>query len=238
MADISAFDLCELAIQFENDKKYDCALEMYEMAMEKGSVNAICNIALMYDFGRGVNQDYKKAITYYELASAKNHRKSQNNLAICYMNGLGTEKNINKAIELYKLSIQQNYLYAYRNLAIHYKNTNNYEEAIPLLKHCVDHNFDDGRQLLLDIYRETNIPEFIYLKYYEKNEYDEVISMYNKESGTHDLQLIYDALQYKNQDLTTIKQKITFARDVIPLFIKWLTIDINNIVLDYLYLIY
>ncbi len=58
-------------------------------------------LALDYDFGRGVKQDYAKAITYYEKAAELGNDTAMNNLGRRYNNGIGVKQDYKKAEEFF-----------------------------------------------------------------------------------------------------------------------------------------
>ena len=92
-----------IGTQIKNEK----AVEIYEKAIELGNVNAMYNLAIMYDsqHSRVYKRDIKKAIELYERASKFDHPNALNNLAFVYKYGEekeGIKKDIHKAIELYE----------------------------------------------------------------------------------------------------------------------------------------
>ena len=60
------------------------------------------SLALMYDHGDGVEQDYEKAFEYYTLAAEQGEGKAFNNLGDMYENGHGMEQDYEKAAEYYR----------------------------------------------------------------------------------------------------------------------------------------
>ena len=53
-----------ITITIHYDTKHD-----YQLAAEEGLANAQNNLAALYDFGRGVTQDYDEAASLYRLAA-------------------------------------------------------------------------------------------------------------------------------------------------------------------------
>ena len=56
---------------------------------EQGDAAAQFNLALMYDSGQGVTQDYKKALKWYRLAAEQGYLSAQYNLGWMHTNGRG-----------------------------------------------------------------------------------------------------------------------------------------------------
>ena len=57
-------------------------------------------LGVMYEFGEGVEKDYKKAFELYEKAANQGHSIAQNNLGLFYYHGRGVNKDKKKAIKL------------------------------------------------------------------------------------------------------------------------------------------
>ena len=51
----------------------------------------------MFEYGLGVDQDYKKAFELYKKAAELNHKGAQRDLAHLYENGDGVQKDQNQA---------------------------------------------------------------------------------------------------------------------------------------------
>jgi TPR repeat protein len=58
-------------------------------AAEQGNATAQFGLALKYDNGEGVIQDYKAAVKWYSLAAEQGNVKAQSNLGATYANGQG-----------------------------------------------------------------------------------------------------------------------------------------------------
>ena len=74
---------------------------------EQGDAAAQFNLALMYDSGQGVTQDYKKALKWYRLAAEQGYALAQNNLGVMHHYGLGVKTNYKEALRLYRLAAPQ-----------------------------------------------------------------------------------------------------------------------------------
>ena len=92
------------------------AKEYYEKAIEKGHVDAINNLAVLY---ANEYKDKEKAKEYYELAIEKGVVGAIYNLALLYANEY---KDKEKAKEYYALAIEKGHVDAINNLAVLYAN--------------------------------------------------------------------------------------------------------------------
>jgi len=65
------------------------AQEILRPLAAKGDVDAQYNLGMMYDYGKGVTQDYKEAVKWYLLAAEQGSASAQYNLGVMYDNGEG-----------------------------------------------------------------------------------------------------------------------------------------------------
>lgn len=84
------------------DDNYAQALKNYEQAASQGDAFGQYNLALMYQYGKGVSVDYQKAKALYTQASDKGLDLAMNQLGGMYYYGLGQEKNDQEALSWYK----------------------------------------------------------------------------------------------------------------------------------------
>lgn len=81
---------------------YAEALHAYEKAASEGDIYGMYNLALMYEYGKGVSVDYPKAQTLFTEAADKGLPEAMNQLAGMYFYALGQEKNEQLAMAWYK----------------------------------------------------------------------------------------------------------------------------------------
>ena len=62
------------------------------VAAEQGEAYAQYNLALMYDKGQGVTQDYKQAVKWYRKAAEQGKANAQHNLGVAYEQGIGVKQ--------------------------------------------------------------------------------------------------------------------------------------------------
>ena len=56
---------------------------------EQGNADAQFNLGFMYEYGKGVPQDYQQAAKWYKLAANQGHAYGQYNLGLMYVQGDG-----------------------------------------------------------------------------------------------------------------------------------------------------
>jgi enhanced entry protein EnhC len=84
------------------DDNYAEALKAYEQAAAKGDILGEYNLALMYEYGKGVPIDYAKAKSLFIEAANKGVDEAMNQLGGMYFYGLGQERNEQQALVWYK----------------------------------------------------------------------------------------------------------------------------------------
>ena len=103
------------------DEDYEKALQFIIPAVVCGNSRAQFRLAVMYDFGKGLEQSSEEAVKYYILAADQGYEFAQFNLAISYERGEGVEQSYEKAIYYYKLASDQGYGSAQYNLGVMYE---------------------------------------------------------------------------------------------------------------------
>ncbi|CEG57954.1 SEL1-like repeat protein [Legionella fallonii] len=84
------------------DDNYAEALKAYEHAASAGDVLGEYNLALMYEYGKGVSVDYTKAKSLFLEAANKGVDEAMNQLGGMYFYGQGQERNVPQALVWYK----------------------------------------------------------------------------------------------------------------------------------------
>ncbi len=78
---------------------YQTALREFTKAAEEGLDVAQFNLANLYYFGRGVDQDLEQAFRWTEAAAQQGHLGAQANLGSLLLDGSGTAKDIEKGMQ-------------------------------------------------------------------------------------------------------------------------------------------
>ena len=99
----SCFYLGYLMTQNETDEDDAEAAAWYEKAIEKGMTEARFKLAVMYEEGQGVAQDYEKAISLYTQQADEPDAFAMMELGRIYENGeCGQKKDLEEALKWYK----------------------------------------------------------------------------------------------------------------------------------------
>ena len=98
----------------------DYELHLLRTAAETGNMKAQYDLALMYDKGQGVPQDYQQAVRWYTKAAEAGNMKAQHNLALMYDNGQGVPQDYQQAVRWYAKAAEAGNTKAQYNLAAMY----------------------------------------------------------------------------------------------------------------------
>ena len=100
---------------------YATALREWRPLAEQGNADAQFNVGHMYEFGKGVPQNYDAAVNWYRLAAEQGVAKAQFNLALVYDLGKGVPQDYNVAVKWYRLAAEQGVAEAQHNLGLMYR---------------------------------------------------------------------------------------------------------------------
>ena len=81
------------------------AIKLWEEAAKLGSVDALYNLGVAYDFGKGVQEDKARAGELYKIAAMQGHVESRHNLGF----DEGDEGNHDRAVRHYLISAKMGY---------------------------------------------------------------------------------------------------------------------------------
>ncbi|MCP4414749.1 MAG: sel1 repeat family protein, partial [Gammaproteobacteria bacterium] len=82
-------------------KDYSLAASLYRSSALDGDTDAMCQLGVLYQMGRGVPKDHAKAIEWYKKAAVQGHVKAQFNLGAMYESGWGTTPDYRMAYYCY-----------------------------------------------------------------------------------------------------------------------------------------
>jgi TPR repeat protein len=85
----------------------------------------------MYEYGKGIEQDYEKAVQWYKKAAEKGYARAEYNLGVMFEHGKGVEQDYEKAVQWYMKAEEKGYASAYNGLAWTLHLMSEYEEALP-----------------------------------------------------------------------------------------------------------
>jgi len=127
-------------------------MKWYRLAAEQGKADAQHNLALMYDSGQGVPQDYQEAVRWYRLAAEQGKAKAQYILGLMYADGEGVTQDDQEAVKWYRLAAEQGDASAQFNLGVMYEKgrgvPEDYQEAVKWYRRAAEQG---------DAYAQTNL---------------------------------------------------------------------------------
>ena len=100
---------------------YETALNEWHPLAEQGNASAQTNLGIMYQHGRGVEQNEAEAVRWYLPAAEQGNALAQTNLGIMYERGRGVEQNEAEAVRWYLPAAEQGNATAQSNLGIMYQ---------------------------------------------------------------------------------------------------------------------
>ena len=86
-----------IGFAYDNVKNHQQALKYYQKAAELGDAKGYYNLAVSYEKGEGVKQNFVSARNYYEKACNANYAFACNNLGALYGKGQGVKQNFSSA---------------------------------------------------------------------------------------------------------------------------------------------
>ena len=101
---------------------YATAFRLMKPFAEKGDPKAQHNLGVMYDYGRGVPQNYTEAMKWYRKAAEQGFPDSQHNLGVMYEKGQGVPQNFTEAAKWYRRAAEQGLPESQVNLGMLYYN--------------------------------------------------------------------------------------------------------------------
>ena len=95
-------------------------IKLYRRAAELGDASAQFKMALMYDRGKGMPQDYAEAVRWYRKSAEQGFVEAQYNLGSMYDSGVGVPQEYAEAVIWYRKAAEQGHASAQKNLAVKY----------------------------------------------------------------------------------------------------------------------
>ena len=99
---------------------YAEALRIWEPLAEQGDATAQYNLGVMYNYGRGVAQDFKTSANWFHLAAEQGAAKAQYNLGVMYYDGNGVRQDYKTARKWFQLAAEQGDAEAQFNIGLMY----------------------------------------------------------------------------------------------------------------------
>ena len=79
-------------------------MKWYRLSAEQGYERGQCNLGEMYEYGKGVAQNYEEALKWYKKAADQGNAWSQYKIGKFYYHGYGVEKNCHEAEKWFQLA--------------------------------------------------------------------------------------------------------------------------------------
>lgn len=96
--------------------------QLYQQATDAGLDDAAVSLGVLYQEGRGVEQDYLRALELYEGPAAQGNGRALNNLGLLYVRGTGVPQDYARAAEYFTAAVELGLPTAMTNLGVLYEN--------------------------------------------------------------------------------------------------------------------
>ena len=83
------------------------AIRYFRLAADQGHASAQCNLGMMFELGRGVEQQYDKAIEWYQRSADQGNDMALCNLGKMHEEGHGVPRNANEARRFFQLAAEK-----------------------------------------------------------------------------------------------------------------------------------
>lgn len=224
--------------EFEDeDRDYDKAKNFYELAIKKGNVPSINNLAVMYRDGRVTTPDFQKAKELFKIAIIKGYMESINNLGTMYYKGKDVKLNINKARIYFQMGIDGGSSYAMTCLGKIYYNEHNYIKAKELWEMAIKKgNVHALNQLGLlykrgqVIKRNFNRAKKLFELAIDKGNLDcinDLVDLYGQKNSANDVGYVINYF-LKIEQAARLKQIYKYKNSEIEIFKEWYNLKIEN----------
>ena len=126
-----------------NAGDYSTALNNFQPLAERGRRDAQYNVGLMYELGKGLQQDFGQAAGWYQRSALQGTPEAQYALALMYQQGIGTSKDLISAYKWFALASTASYKASAANRALVARRMSNrdIETAQNLAQQCLATNY-------------------------------------------------------------------------------------------------
>lgn len=132
---------------WDEERKYEKAVEWYKKAAEQENAYGQCNLGIMYEEGKGVEQSYEKAGEWYKKAAEQGNGDARHGLyrlGNMYENGAGVEQSYEKAAKWYQKAAYQGDAVAQFNLGFMYEKGRGVEQSKEKARFWYKESADQG----------------------------------------------------------------------------------------------
>lgn len=106
--------------EYYKNNEFLKAKENFEISAKHGKALAYFYLALIYEFGKGVNINYEKAFEYYRLSAELGSKIALKYMGDMYFRGNGVKQSKEKGLEMYNKAIQSQDEWALYTLGTRY----------------------------------------------------------------------------------------------------------------------
>lgn len=123
---------------------------------ELGSANAQLVLGAKYQFGRSVDQNYKKAFEWYKKAADQGNVEAQYLVGLMYDSGYGIDKDYTKSFEWFEKAANQGHAEAQYLVGFMYYSGSgvekDYKQAYEWYKKAADQGSEDAEKALIEYF--------------------------------------------------------------------------------------
>ncbi len=105
----------------KSQQEYNAAAQYFYASAEKGNIEAMNELGVLYELGHGLTKDYVEAAKWYRKAAEQGYSYAQNNLGYCYHYARGVAQDYTEAVKWYNKAVEQGCSLAQNNLGICYQ---------------------------------------------------------------------------------------------------------------------
>ena len=120
------------------------SFEYVKSEAEKGDVDAMNSLGVMYYHGEGVSQDYAQAKQWYEKAAEYGNANAMNNLGVMYYHGEGVSQDYDQAKQWYEKAAENGNTDSMYTLGYLYANGQGVTQNYTTAKHWYEKAADGG----------------------------------------------------------------------------------------------
>jgi tetratricopeptide (TPR) repeat protein len=138
-----------------------CVIDPAKQVHQNDNPDSQYRTAILYHYGRGVEQDYQKAMEWYMKAANQNHAAAQFNIGWLYRNGQGVAQDYQKAMEWYMKAANQNHAAAQNNIGWLYENgqgvAQDYQKAMEWYMKAANQNHGCAQEKMRELERAGKV---------------------------------------------------------------------------------
>lgn len=147
-----------LGMDFYQKQQFGKALDSFKKAADRGDVEAFLQLGLMYDFGRGICQNYTEAMRWYLKAAEKGEPRAMYLVGHMHEYGEGVPVDTNEAFDWYQKSARRGHASAQfevgKVLTRSETDTQRFQEGIKWLQLAVGQCHTKAAELLQGVSRQ------------------------------------------------------------------------------------